>query len=92
MGERGISLNVGGEYRKESLNFDSDLEFQTGDLAGQGAATLPVQGSYNVKEAFAEIRVPIVHDGFIYDLSVDGGYRYSSYNINGTTNTSTYKG
>jgi iron complex outermembrane recepter protein len=88
----GVALNVGGEYRKEQLNFTSDAEFQTGDLTGQGAATLPVTGAYNVKEVFAEVRAPIIHDGFIYDLTVDGGYRFSSYNINGKTNTNTFKG
>ena len=37
--DRGVGINVGGEYRKESLNFDTDVEFQTGDLAGQGGPT-----------------------------------------------------
>jgi iron complex outermembrane receptor protein len=89
----GVALNIGAEYRKESLAFNTDVEFQTGDLAGQGGATLPVSGSYNVKEGFVEVRAPIVHEGFIYDLTLDGGYRYSSYEVLGNSqSTSTYKG
>uniref|UniRef100_UPI00131D8221 TonB-dependent receptor plug domain-containing protein n=1 Tax=Sphingomonas sp. STIS6.2 TaxID=1379700 RepID=UPI00131D8221 len=36
----GIALNVGGEYRKESLSLEVDNAFLSGDLAGQGGATL----------------------------------------------------
>ena len=89
----GVSINVGAEYRKESLNLQTDNAFQTGDLAGQGAATLPVSGSYNVKELFGEIQLPLVHSNFIYDLSFNAGYRYSTYKISsgGKFKTDTYK-
>ena len=33
--DRGIGINVGAEYRKELLNFNTDIEFQTGDLAAR---------------------------------------------------------
>lgn len=91
--DEGIGFAVGVEYRKERLDFNSDLAFQTGDLAGQGAPTLPVGGEFSVYEAFGELRVPIVHDSFIYDLSLTGGYRYSSYetSANRSYNTDTYK-
>ncbi len=89
----GIGIVLGGEYRKESLDFYSDVTFQTGDLAGQGAPTLPVAGSFNVKEVFTEVRLPIVNDNFFYDLTFTGGYRYSSYknSAGGSFNTDTYK-
>jgi len=89
----GLGLVLGGEYRKEKLDFTSDTTFQTGDLAGQGAPTLPVAGSFDVKEVFTEARLPIVSRGFFYDLSLTGGYRYSSYrNSAGSTfDTNTYK-
>ena len=92
--EDGVGVNFGAEYRKEALHLQTDLEFQTGDLSGQGGATLPVDGSFTVKELFGEMRVPIVQDGFIYDLSLTGGYRYSDYKIgggNGSFKTDTYK-
>ncbi|WP_293883317.1 TonB-dependent siderophore receptor [Sphingomonas sp.] len=93
LSDTGVNINVGFEYRKEALVLQTDNAFQTGDLTGQGGATLPVSGSYNVKEVFGEIVVPIVTDGFIYDLNFQGGYRYSHYEISngGKFNTQTYK-
>ncbi|MGS1016326.1 TonB-dependent receptor domain-containing protein [Allosphingosinicella humi] len=85
--DEGVGIAFGGEYRKESLDFFSDVAFQTGDLAGQGAPTLPVAGSFDVREAFAEVRVPVVHDNFIYDLAFTGGYRYSDYKVKGANNS-----
>jgi len=88
----GVGVNIGAEYRKEKLNLNTDVEFQTGDLAGQGAPTLPINGSFRVYEAFGEVRVPIVHDSFLYDFSFDGGYRYSKYELaNRSFSTNTYK-
>ncbi len=87
--DQGLGINVGVEYRKESLELKTDVAFQTGDLTGQGAATLPVKGSFDVKEVFGEFQLPIVQDGFIKDLSIEGGYRYSHYNTG--INTDTYK-
>ena len=95
----GVSINVGGEYRKESLTLNPDSLFQAGDLTGQGAPTLPVDGNFNVKELFAEIQFPIAHDSFVYDLSINAGYRKSWYQTHAPNivdadrkyNTDTYK-
>jgi outer membrane receptor protein involved in Fe transport len=87
--DQGVDVVFGTEYRKESLEFNSDTAFSTGDLAGQGAATLPVQGSFNVKEFFTEVRIPIAQDSWVYDFTVTGGYRYSDYSTG--VNTDTYK-
>src|SRR5207237_274035 len=67
--------------------------FPSSDLAGQGATTLSVHGEFQVKEVFAEIRVPIVEDGFFRYLGLEAGYRYSSYSIQGgrSFSTDTYK-
>ncbi|HWU91676.1 MAG TPA: TonB-dependent receptor, partial [Sphingomicrobium sp.] len=75
----GVSVNVGYEYRKESLKLSPDQSFQTNDLAGQGAATLPVQGSFDVNEVFGELQIPIVQHSFIDELTIHGGYRKSWY-------------
>jgi outer membrane receptor protein involved in Fe transport len=98
--EEGLGLNFGVEYRKESLTLDTDQAFSTGDLAGQGGATLGVSGSFDVREAFIEARLPIAsHQPFFYELSLGAGYRYSHYQVPGTVanpngnsfNTDTYK-
>src|SRR5581483_1605536 len=49
--DEGVGVNFGTEYRKESLDLNPDQEFQTGDLTGQGAPTLPVSGNFRVLEA-----------------------------------------
>ena len=85
--DQGVDIVLGVEYRKESLEFNSDSAFSTGDLAGQGAATLPVKGSFNVKEFFTEVRVPIAQDSWVYDFTLTGGYRYSDYNTGTSTDT-----
>jgi iron complex outermembrane receptor protein len=91
--EDGVGVNAGFEYRKEKLVLNPDQSFQTGDLAGQGAPTLPVDGSFDVKEIFAEANVPIVQQNFIHDLTLGLGYRKSWYSLsNGRSyDTNTYK-
>jgi iron complex outermembrane recepter protein len=84
----GVGLAFGGEYRREAINLQPDQEFTTGDLAGQGGQTAAVNGAYDVKEAFFEVRVPLAeHQPFFDDLSLNGGYRYSDYTTVGGTNT-----
>jgi iron complex outermembrane recepter protein len=87
-----ISLAVGAEYRSESLELLTSRDFQLNDLYGQGSATLPVPTSgFNVEEGFAEVRVPIVQDApFAKDLTINGGYRYSSYNTAGVVSSYKY--
>ena len=90
--QSGVGVALGVEYRKERLDFQSDVAFQTGDGAGQGAPTLPVAGEFDVKEAFAEARIPIVEDSFIDELSFELGYRYSDYSVaDRSFTTDTYK-
>ena len=87
--ERGVGVAVGVEYRKESLNLQVDQAFATGDLTGQGGATLPIQGSFNVKEIFGELQVPIIEKGFIDLLTLNTGYRYSKYKVSNGNEYST---
>ncbi|HEV2593742.1 MAG TPA: TonB-dependent receptor [Sphingomicrobium sp.] len=89
----GVGINVGYEYRRESLRLDPDQEFQTGDLTGQGSPTLPINGSFNVNELFGEVQVPIVQHSIFDELSVNAGYRRSWYKTSsgGSYNTNTYK-
>jgi outer membrane receptor protein involved in Fe transport len=84
--ENKIGVAFGAEYRKESLSLTTDAAWQAGDGAGQNAL-LPQNGSFNVKEAFAEIRVPLIEHSFVDRASVEAGYRYSKYSTAGATNT-----
>ena len=81
----GISFALGTEFRKESLTFQPDLAYQQGWGAGQGSTILPVAGAYSVKEAFIETVVPLVQGvRGAQNLTLNLGYRYSDYNINGS--------
>ncbi len=81
----GVSLALGADYRKEFMDFQTDLSYQTGIGAGQGATTPSVTGYYDVKEAFAEVLLPFVQGAKgVQDLSLSLGYRYSDYNVNGS--------
>ncbi len=88
--EQGVGLSFGAEYRKEALETSNDIEFLTGDLAGQGTpfGVRDTKGAFNVKEGFFEVSVPVVTDKpFIELLQFDGSYRYSDYSTAGQTDT-----
>lgn len=85
----GLSVSIGAEYRQELSELQPDIEFQTNDLAGQGAPTLPTVGAFHVSEIFGEARLPLAEDRFLAkSLTLEAGYRYSDYNLAfGSTNT-----
>jgi outer membrane receptor protein involved in Fe transport len=87
----GVSVAFGFEYRRESLDYRTDLEFTSGDLAGQGGPRIGVAGTFDVREVFVETRVPVLQDmPYAQDLSFDLGYRHSDYSSS-AGNTNTYK-
>lgn len=87
----GIQLALGLESRNESLFVHPDMTYQTGDGAGQGGATNPVEGAYRVDEGFLEVLLPLMQDMTgAKDLSLELGYRYSDYTTSG--GHSSYKG
>lgn len=85
-----IGFVVGAEYRREqSRSYTSEIEaLATAEddnisWAGRGNDVI---GSFNVKEAYAEVNVPILKDlPFAYNLTLDGAYRYSDYSTSGGT-------
>jgi iron complex outermembrane recepter protein len=86
--ETGLVFNIGAEYRDEKTNFTVDEAFRTGDLSGQGGATLPVFGRFDVSEVFLEGRLPLVEGKTgIKTLSVEAGYRFSDYSTGFSTDT-----
>ncbi len=86
--DEGLQVNIGAEWRGEHANFLPDLESQLGNAAGSGGPTLPISGDFHVREAFTELRLPLVdHAPFADSLAVEGGYRYSEYSLGFNTNT-----
>ena len=86
--ETGLVVNFGAEYRSEKTDLTVDEAFRTGDLSGQGGATLPVNGRFDVSEFFAEARMPLVEGKTgAQMLSVEAGYRFSDYSSGFSTDT-----
>jgi len=86
--ETGLVVNAGAEYRDEKTNFTVDEAFRTGDLAGQGGATLPVSGRFDVSEFFMEARLPLIEGKtFAQSMSIEAGYRFSDYSTGFSTDT-----
>jgi iron complex outermembrane recepter protein len=84
----GLQVNVGTEWREDASVFSPDYVSQQGLAAGGGGVTVPVSGAFSVWEAFTELRLPLAqHQPWADDLSLEGGYRYSSYSEGFTTNT-----
>jgi iron complex outermembrane recepter protein len=86
--ENGLGLAIGSEYRGDHLNDAPDAAITSGDLGVGGVPS--VEGSTNVKEMYGELSVPVVADRlFMKNITVDASYRWSDYNLSGSS--STYK-
>ena len=84
------AISVGVEYRRETGRSIANPEYASGDLIyyGQGQS---VSGKYDTKEAYVELKMPIVQDRpFVQSLNLEGGFRYSKYSTVGSVYT--YKG
>ena len=79
--QNGIGVAFGLERRTERLELETDAEFATGDLAGQGGPTIGLGGGYTIKEVYGEVRVPIIEGAAFADLlSVNGSVRHADIN------------
>ncbi|ACI98016.1 TonB-dependent receptor domain-containing protein [Rhodospirillum centenum] len=82
----GVGVAFGIEYRSEYLDSASDYTAAAGLLNGSGGASLPVEGDFDTKEIYGEIRIPLVEDKpFAQSLELDAGFRYSEYSSVGST-------
>ncbi len=88
--ENGVQVVLGLEYRKDNLDYKPDINYQSGDGAGQGGPTVAVAGGFDVEEIYGEVSIPLV-EGRKYadELNMDLGYRYSDYSTG--VDTDTYK-
>lgn len=78
------ALVFGVERREESFERVADEVFESALLLGQGGPTPSIIGSYNVKEVFTELSLPVVDS-----LDIELGARNSDYSTSG--GESTYK-
>lgn len=74
-----VKVSAGAEYRKDEIDFRPSYVWEKaqGFFASQFS---PIQESNEVREAFAEVLVPVIKDKpFIHSLEVEGAYRVSDY-------------
>lgn len=70
---------VGVEYRKETSKARPDANLIAGNSIGFGGSSV-IDAQYDVKEAYAELKLPLVNDTpFIQELNLEGGVRYADY-------------
>ena len=82
-----IGFAAGAEYRKESLSYQPSAYSLQGALI-DSSPTLAENGAFDVKEAFAEVRLPLLaHVPFAHELSLGGALRLSDYSTSGSTTT-----
>ena len=82
-----VGFAVGAEYRKESSH-TIPSEFTQNGWIMDSSQSAPEKGSFDVKEIFGEINLPILKDvPFAHILSVGGAVRLSDYSTIGTTTT-----
>lgn len=83
----GKSAAVAGgvEYRSETGSQAVDANYGSGNLIYYGQGTAVPNASFNVKEVYGELKLPLVNDKPLFEeLSFEGGVRYSSYTNNTT--------
>ena len=86
--DTGVAVVLGAEYREENLDFNPDEGFRNGEGAGQGGATEPVSGGYDVFELFMEASIPLLEGRpFAEELTLDAAFRYSDYSYGVNTET-----
>jgi iron complex outermembrane recepter protein len=81
-----LGVAAGIEYRKLKGRFDPDPVIAAG--LGADIPAQPTKGSYNVKEAYAELNAPILSDQpFANLLELSAAVRFSDYSTSGSSTT-----
>lgn len=77
-----VRAAFGAEYRKESSSDDWDADTNAGNTLGN--VLTDTRGSYDVKDVFAELEVPLMADRpFFHYLGLRGAVRYDDYSTVG---------
>jgi outer membrane receptor protein involved in Fe transport len=81
-----IGFAIGGEYRRETNFFREDPLIENGETFYNSIPTF-TSPAFEVKEAFAEIRLPVLKDlPFAHELTISAAGRVSNYSgATGTT-------
>lgn len=90
-----VQIAGGLSYRKEYTRSEIDplllIDPATGNCTLGSQCSSPLRGGYNVKEAYAEVFVPVLSDmPFAQALNITIGDRYSKYSTFGSTNNTKF--
>ncbi|PHZ83228.1 TonB-dependent receptor [Paremcibacter congregatus] len=81
-----VGFAIGAEYREQSGFFVPDSIVTAGESAGVPSG--PADGSYDTKEFYAEINLPLIRDAAFADLlDLNAAVRYSDYSTFGSNST-----
>ncbi|MFU8815041.1 MAG: TonB-dependent receptor domain-containing protein, partial [Pseudomonadales bacterium] len=88
-----VGVAVGAEYRKVKASTRSDSASQIdSEVLGTGAATPDRAGEIEFTEGYVEMIVPVVNDQpMIHSLSLEGGYRYTRFELDGSDTYGSWK-
>ncbi len=92
--ERQIAVAFGAEWRRSSAATRGDQPSQiNGEVLGTGAPVPDREGQFEMREAFAELAVPLIENmPFIHSLNLEAGYRQTEFKAGGSkTNYGSYK-
>jgi iron complex outermembrane receptor protein len=82
----GFGIVAGAEYRTESVHYNPDTAYSTGDLLVTGAAH-PTAGTFHVTEIFTELKMPLIEGRpLAKELILNGSDRYAHYTPQGNVN------
>ncbi|RDC59283.1 Vitamin B12 transporter BtuB [Alteripontixanthobacter maritimus] len=86
-----IGFAIGAEYRKVGSQFLPDTALSSGDVIGFNAGDA-TEGSYDVKEVFGELIVPVFDTDSGLRLELTAAGRYSDYSLDAVGGVGTYAG
>ena len=79
--ESPIGVAFGLEWRRSSAGTQADAPSQVnGEVLGTGAPTPDRHGEFEMREAFAEVSIPVLANlPFAHSVNIEAGYRYSEF-------------
>jgi outer membrane receptor protein involved in Fe transport len=85
---KGAAVAAGVEYRREEGYQSVSAAEASGDLIYYGPEAAVPSASFDVKEIYGELKLPLVTDKpFFQELGLEGGIRYSAYTNHTTGGT-----
>src|SRR5690606_14528413 len=91
---RPIATAFGLEWRRSGAATRADAPSQlNGEVLGTGAPVPDREGQFEMREAFAELSIPLVENlPFVHSLNLEAGYRYTEFEASGAkTDYGSYK-